>query len=124
MVADVEREAMIVIADFAGSPVVVAAEAAKVNLLGIAIAAAVAAAIFAIAVTEAVVLKLLVTIVVIVAAAVSSETDSAGKTVVDFVVYVLAAAAAAAFVRGPVEAPFVAETASPLVVMSTDLNSC
>lgn len=83
MVADVEREAMAVIADFAGSLVVVAAaEAAKVSLLGKAIAAAVAAAVtFAIAVNEAVVLKVPVVTVVIVAAAVSSETGSAVKTV-------------------------------------------
>ncbi|PON66033.1 hypothetical protein PanWU01x14_112600 [Parasponia andersonii] len=84
MVAGVEREAMTVIADFAGSLVVVAAvEAAKVSLLGKAIAAAVAAAVtFAIAVNEAVVLKVpVVMVVVIVAAAVSSESGSAVKTV-------------------------------------------
>ncbi|PON84618.1 hypothetical protein TorRG33x02_195570 [Trema orientale] len=123
MVADVEREAMTVIADFAGSLVVAAAEAAEVSLLGKAIAAAVAAAVtFAIAVNEAVVLKVpVVTVVVIVAAAVSSETGSAVKTVEGFVVKVLAAAA---FGRDLVASPFVAETASPLVVMSTDLNSC
>lgn len=116
---------MIVAADFAGYLVAAAVEAAKVNLLGRAIAAAAAAvAIFVVAVNEAVLKVPVVTIVVIVAAVVSSVTGSAVKTEVGFAVNALVAAAAAVFVKDLIVAPFVAETVNPLVVMSTASNSC
>lgn len=112
------------IAGFVDGPaVVVAAEAAKVSQLGRVIAA-VAVAVAAISVatgTEAVDLTCsAVLIAELVAAAVLSERGFVARTAVKIVAIVTVAAAS---VKGQLIAPFVAETVSLVVRMSTGMNS-
>lgn len=110
------------IAGFVDGPaVVVAAEAAKVSQLGRVIAAVAVAAISVATGTEAVDLTCsAVLIAELVAAAVLSERGFVARTAVKIVAIVTVAAAS---VKGQLIAPFVAETVSLVVRMSTGMNS-
>lgn len=122
--ADVETKEVVVLADFVDwAAVGVAAEAAKVSLVGRAIAAAVVAVAISVAtVTEVVAPEgLAVTTVALVAAAVLSVTGfvATANTAVGTVAI---APAAGAFVRDLLAVQFVAETVSLEVEMSTAMN--
>lgn len=110
------------IAGFVDGPaVVVAAEAAKVSQLGRVIAAVAVAAISVATGTEAVDLTCSAELIAeLVAAAVLSERGFVARTAVKIVAIVTVAAAS---VKGQLIAPFVAETVSLVVRMSTGMNS-
>lgn len=115
---------MIVTVGFVDVPAVaVAFEAVEASFVGRAIAvAAAAAAISAITATEAVVLRVpVVVIVVLVTAVVLSVAGLAPETVEGSVANELAAVGA--LVRGLSVVPFVAETVTLVVTMSSELNS-